>query len=149
MIVTQTKGFTKVIGRLDRIHKRLPKAADKDLWNMTQQLGRELRKGMDMAGIDDFYGRLRRSTYPFKQKKYTYRFNFPEYARYLETMPQHSVMVPGKPELMQWAEIRLGTIPFFLTVKPHPFINKAIERQRQKMKGELKNGRVAKAIRSS
>jgi hypothetical protein len=154
MIVMQFRGLTQAIDAVHNMSRKLPQTADKDLWNLSQILGSELRKGIDMARIQDYTGYLRASTVPNKSGEHEYSIPLPYYAQQLDSMREHSVKltteVPNV-RLLQWALFRgfdPANMPKYLYVRPHPFIQGAFDRLNQRIKGELENGATAKMIKN-
>lgn len=156
VLVMRTEGMAEVTDYLNRIAAGFPAATDRDAWNIAQMTGKELRKGMDRAGIQDHLGRLRRGTIPKKLKKGVYQIPLPFYAFMLDKMRPHRVSLfsskPSNKRLRDWAiakglRDRRGNLPLSIYVKPKPFISEAFHRVRQRITGELKQGATLKLVR--
>jgi len=141
-------GMIEAIGRLEHIHREIPKAARKDTKRIANILGVELRKGMKMAGIQAFRGFLKNSTYPIETPR-GYKIGMSRYAAYFETMPTHQVWGYKHPIIRQWMLQKHGIANYTgpITVSKKPFIEKAVVRTARRIRDELQNGEVIKTVR--
>ena len=151
LITINTKGFVEVSDGMHALTQQLPKAAEKDLWNISQMLGGELRNSIMMAGIKDNNGTLRDGTFPRKSKKHEYVFLMPRHARWLDSMMPHEVYMGNKPDLLKWYQNQSWAIPGFkglIFVRPRPFIQRAFDRTETRIDNELERGAIAKTIKN-
>lgn len=151
VMTIDAKGFIEVADGMRRLTQELPKASERDLWNISQMLGKELRKSIMMAKIKDNTGILRSGTFPQKNKKYEYLFLMPRHARWLDSMRPHDVYIGDKPDLLRWYQNQPWAIPGFrglIFVKPRPFIQRAFDRTAARITNELERGAVVRTAKS-
>jgi len=157
MIVARVDGVPQVVNMFDGIQRKLPQAADKDLWNISQMVKAELRKSKRMAQIEDYSGRLSADLAgkPMKLRKFVYGIPLPEYAYMLNRMRPHFAPIGGG-RLREWLDRHRplqsthgapGYKPGYLYVMSHPFIEMAFERVRQRLLPELERGAMVNVIR--
>jgi len=160
-VETRVKGMAEVKDLMNFLVNELPIESDRDTWNIAQMTGKELRKAMKMAGIRSWTGLLRASTFPTKLKKGHYIIPLTGYALPLSRSGEkgHFAPIGGGPLRQWWDEKKKTSVPSalkhgapehkpgYLYVVSHPFIDPAMEAVRQRIYGEIENGRVIKRIR--
>ncbi len=148
-----TKGDVKFTDFMNKLEVKLPNAINRNMWNIAQMVGGELRFSMGKTSpnpIQDLNGTLRQGTYPKKgPEKNTFIFLMPRHARYLDSMEPHFVNVKNNPPLARWMAMRGyharrdGTI----YVRPRKFIRRAFERTKLRLNEELKKGEIIKTLK--
>jgi hypothetical protein len=145
LIGIDIRGITRIRDDLGRIMTSLPKAVRKDTQSVANVFSKELRREIKARRLI-WNWTLYNSTKPI-MKKNGYDIKLPKYAFYLDSMQPHWVGVYDKPELKDWASEKLGFIPRYMYVKPHPFINYAFDMARLKIDEKLEHGKINKLFR--
>ena len=147
----RVEGVKEVVEFFKKAIEELPRAADRDMYNVAQILGKELRGSARHAGITDYTGELMFGTIPRKTAQYEYTLVLPFYTVYLDRMRAHDVWLYNKPDLQRWAEMKIGADPDYggkIHVRPHPFIDVAFDITSQRIKDEiLPRGNISKALK--
>lgn len=143
-IQIEVKGLGEVEKMMTGFQVNIPKAVDMD----AKDIMNRLKQNLKLASMDvRWMGLLESSIGYNKTKEGEYIMTMKRYGRALDEMKPHIVKVEGKPVLEQWAEQKLGFIPRYLYVKPHPWIAEGIKDTRKEVKEATENGATVRLIR--
>ena len=143
--------IVRIRDKLNRFVTNLPRSAKRDSYNIAKKAGRTLQFSARSAGIRKWRGLLfNMLNRPVKAGENAYSVQIPEYGIYLDEMGEHVVSrLPRQPNinLWMWAEKKMGGMPPYMRVHPHPWISKGLENARRKVRREFMNGHVVRSTK--
>jgi len=150
----ETKGLVRVADMLGRYATRLPRAANKDIKTIAEDYAFEMRQELN-AQLLVWRGFLFGSCYVEPLERNAYAIPIPRYGHYIDKMQPHCAPL-SSPVLMEWvksgrAAIRsTGRAPpcpkGWIAVRPHPWMEVAFRRARERIDDRLERGEFHKTI---
>jgi len=131
-----------IVKWIDKNRTRIPKVTERILDTVQDIISTELYWSWVEAGIQEFTGRAEGWMFEWDRRYKSTFLWLPVYAIYLDRMRPHLVYVRGKPELEDWVLARFGFFVNKLYVRPHPWIERGVQRALAVLRDYLEREKV-------